>query len=289
MALPAVIGGIGKGLLGLGKGLSKGMTAGKVAKTAGTIVGRKAKNKISAPRQDTSQTISPSYYEEPKKQGIFKRTTSDGSIESVKITVTNIKSVLFKQQKQLTKQSKDNQNLEERLSDLGQKKSKGMKLGLGKIGNEDTSVGPITDFINNVSSISSLLLTSVIGNSIFDMLEGGTETGTGTTPTDKIIDESVEKVGKEKTLELLNQEQKEKKKKGNIFTRFFNRVIRGEGAELEEQKARVKTGETPRYGFFGRIKSESELKNLNDTSLIDNDNEVTNTLIINRPIEVPAK
>ena len=289
MALPAVIGGIGKGLLGLGKGLSKGMTAGKVAKTAGTIVGRKAKNKISAPRQDTSQTISPSYYEDPKKQSIFKRTASDGSIESVKITVTNIKSVLFKQQKQLTKQSKDNQNLEERLSDLGQKKSKGMKLGLGKIGNEDTSVGPITDFINNVSSISSLLLTSVIGNSIFDMLEGGTETGTGTTPTDKIIDESVEKVGKEKTLELLNQEQKEKKKKGNIFTRFFNRVIRGEGAELEEQKARVKTGETPRYGFFGRIKSESELKNLNDTSLIDNDNEVTNTLIINRPIEVPAK
>ena len=289
MALPAVIGGIGKGLLGLGKGLSKGMTAGKVAKTAGTIVGRKVKNKIFAPRQDTSQTISPSYYEEPKKQGIFKRTTSDGSIESVKITVTNIKSVLFKQQKQLTKQSKDNQNLEERLSDLGQKKSKGMKLGLGKVKNAVMSMEPITDFINNVSSISSLLLTSVIGNSIFDMLEGGTETGTGTTPTDKIIDESVEKVGKEKTLELLNQEQKEKKKKGNIFTRFFNRVIRGEGAELEEQKARVKTGETPRYGFFGRIKSESELKNLNDTSLIDNDNEVTNTLIINRPIEVPAK
>tara|TARA_B100001109_G_C18783042_1_gene436305 strand:+ start:129 stop:998 length:870 start_codon:yes stop_codon:yes gene_type:complete len=289
MALPAVIGGIGKGLLGLGKGLSKGMTAGKVAKTAGTIVGRKAKNKISAPRQDTSQTISPSYYEDPKKQSIFKRTASDGSIESVKITVTNIKSVLFKQQKQLTKQSKDNQNLEERLSDLGQKKSKGMKLGLGKVKNAVMSMEPITDFINNVSSISSLLLTSVIGNSIFDMLEGGTETGTGTTPTDKIIDESVEKVGKEKTLELLNQEQKEKKKKGNIFTRFFNRVIRGEGAELEEQKARVKTGETPRYGFFGRIKSESELKNLNDTSLIDNDNEVTNTLIINRPIEVPAK
>jgi len=289
MALPAVIGGIGKGLLGLGKGLSKGMTAGKVAKTAGTIVGRKVKNKIFAPRQDTSQTISPSYYEDPKKQSIFKRTASDGSIESVKITVTNIKSVLFKQQKQLTKQSKDNQNLEERLSDLGQKKSKGMKLGLGKVKNAVMSMEPITDFINNVSSISSLLLTSVIGNSIFDMLEGGTETGTGTTPTDKIIDESVEKVGKEKTLELLNQEQKEKKKKGNIFTRFFNRVIRGEGAELEEQKARVKTGETPRYGFFGRIKSESELKNLNDTSLIDNDNEVTNTLIINRPIEVPAK
>ena len=289
MALPAVIGGIGKGLLGLGKGLSKGMTAGKVAKTAGTIVGRKVKNKIFAPRQDTSQTISPSYYEDPKKQSIFKRTASDGSIESVKITVTNIKSVLFKQQKQLTKQSKDNQNLEERLSDLGQKKSKGMKLGLGKVKNAVMSMEPITDFINNVSSISSLLLASVIGNSIFDMLEGGTETGTGTTPTDKIIDESVEKVGKEKTLELLNQEQKEKKKKGNIFTRFFNRVIRGEGAELEEQKARVKTGETPRYGFFGRIKSESELKNLNDTSLIDNDNEVTNTLIINRPIEVPAK
>tara|TARA_R100001443_G_scaffold97727_1_gene104622 strand:- start:213 stop:1079 length:867 start_codon:yes stop_codon:yes gene_type:complete len=288
MALPAVIGGIGKGLLGLGKGLSKGMTAGKVAKTAGSVVANKTKNKISAPiQQNISQTISPSYYEEPKKQGIFKRTTSDGSIESVKITVTNIKSVLFKQQKQLTKQSKDNQNLEERLSDLGQKKSKGMKLGLGKVKNAVMSVEPITDFINNVSSISSLLLTSVIGNSIFDMLEGGTETGT--TPTDKKVDESVEKVGKEETLKLLNQEQKEKKKKGNRFTRFFNRVIKGEGAELEEQKARVKTGETPRYGFFGRIKSESELKNLNDTSLIDNDNEVTNTLIINRPIEVPAK
>ena len=87
---------VGKGLKGVGKGLSQGMKSSPKS----TTITQGAKPKISEPRQqDTSQTISPSYYEDPKRQSIFKRTASDGSIESVKITVTNIKSVLFKQQK----------------------------------------------------------------------------------------------------------------------------------------------------------------------------------------------
>jgi len=276
----AILAGLGKGLLGLGKGLSKGMTAGRVMKTGAKIT---AGNKISAPRQqDTSKTISPSYYEEPKKQSVFKRTTSDGSIESVKITVTNIKSVLFKKQKQLAKRRKHNADLERRFSDLENKRSAGGKIGkgFGKV------LSPFSGIMSGIASAIPLMIASILANTLLSDELG---TSLTKTETDKKVDKSVEEVGKEETLNLLNQEQEEKKKKGNRFTRFFNRFIRGEGAELKEQKTRVKTGETPRYGFFGRIKSKEELKNLNDTSLIDNDNEVTNTLIINRPIEVPAK
>ena len=118
---------VGKGLLNVGKGLKsvgKGLSQGLKSSPKSTTITQGVKSKISAPaQQDTSQTISPSYYEDPKRQSIFKRTASDGSIESVKITVTNIKSVLFKQQKQLAKQSKNNENLEERLSDLENKKT----------------------------------------------------------------------------------------------------------------------------------------------------------------------
>ena len=271
---------VGKGLKGVGKGLSKGMRSGSKS----TTIAQGAKPKISAPRQqDTSQTITPSYYEDPKRQSIFKRTASDGSIESVKITVTNIKSVLFKQQKQLAKQSKNNANLEERLSDLENKKQAGQKLNkpLTK------AFSPLLGVISSVNSAIPLLMASIIGNMGFELAKNAENLGK--TDTDKAVDESVKKVGKEETLNLLKQEQEDKKKKGNRFTRWFNRVIRGEGAEYKKQEERVKSGETPRYGFFGQIKDKGKLESLNDTSLIDNDNEVTNTIIINRPIEVPEK
>ena len=277
----------GKGLLSVGKGLKsvgKGLSQGMKSSPKSTTIVQGAKPKISASRQqDTSQTISPSYYEDPKKQSIFKRTASDGSIESVKITVTNIKSVLFKQQKQLAKQSKDNVNLEQRLSDSTKKKEATQKLNkqLSK------AFSPLLGVISSLNSAIPLLMASIIGNMGFELAKNAENLGKK--DTDKAVDESVEKVGKEETLNLLNQEQEEKKKKGNRFTRFFNRVIRGEGAEYKKQEERVKSGETPRYGFFGQIKNKEKLKNLNDTTLIDNDNEVTNTVIINRPIEVPAK
>lgn len=279
----AILGGLGKGLLGLGKGLSKGMTAGKVMKTGAKII---ASNKISAPRQqDTSKTISPSYYEEPKKQSVFKRTTSDGSIESVKITVTNIKSVLFKKQKQLAKRRKHNVDLERRFSDLENKRSVGGKIGkgFGKV------LSPFSNIMSGIASAIPLMIASILANALLSDEKGGLSAALTKTETDKKVDKSVEEVGKEKTLNLLNQEQEEKKKKGNRFTRWFNRVIRGEGAEYKKQEERVKSSETPRYGFFGQIKDKGKLESLNDTSLIDNDNEVTNTIIINRPIEVPAK
>ena len=60
---------VGKGLKGVGKGLSKGMRSGSKS----TTIAQGAKPKISAPRQqDTSQTISPSYYEEPKNNQYLK-------------------------------------------------------------------------------------------------------------------------------------------------------------------------------------------------------------------------
>ena len=281
---------VGKGLLSVGKGLKsvgKGLSQGMKSSPKSTTIVQGAKSKISAPRQqDTSQTISPNYYEDPKRQSVFKRTASDGSIKSVKITVTNIKSVLFNKQKQLEKRKKHNANLLERFSDLAKKKQTGQKLNkqLNK------AISPLLAVASSVNSTIPLLMASIIGNMGFELAKNAEEIGENLTTkdTDKAVDESVKKVGKEETLNLLNQEQKEKEKKGNRFSRWFNRVIRGEGAEYKKQEERVKSGETPRYGFFGQIKSKEKLKNLNDTTLIDNDNEVTNTIIINRPIEVPV-
>ena len=275
---------VGKGLKSVGKGLSQGM---KSSPKSMTIV-QGAKPKISAPKQqDTSQTISPSYYEDPKRQSIFKRTASDGSIESVKITVTNIKSVLFKQQNQLAKQSKNNANLEERLSDLENKKQAGQKLNK----QFSKAFSPLLEVASSISSIAPLLMASIIGNMGFELAKNAEEIRENltTSETDKVVNDTVEKVGKEETLNLLKQEQENKKKKGNRFGRWFKRVIWGEGAEYKEQQEKLKSGQkTPIHGFFGQIKSKEKLKNLNDTTLIDN-NEVTNTIIINRPIEVPAK
>ena len=150
---------VGKGLKGVGKGLSKAMRSGSKS----TTIAQGAKPKISAPRQqDTSQTISPSYYEEPKKQSVFKRTTSDGSIESVKITVTNIKSVLFKKQKQLSKRRKHNADLERRFSDLENKRSVGGKIGkgFGKV------LSPFSGIMSGIASAIPLMIASILANTL---------------------------------------------------------------------------------------------------------------------------
>lgn len=282
---------VGKGLLNVGKGLKsvgKGLSQGLKSSPKSTTITQGVKSKISAPaQQDTSQTISPSYYEDPKRQSIFKRTASDGSIKSVKITVTNIKSVLFKQQEQLAKHSKDNANLEQRLSDLAKKKQTGQKLNKQL----STAISPLLAVVSGVNNAIPLLMASIIGNMGFELAKNAGKIGENltTSETDKAVNDSVKKVGKEETLDLLNQEQEEKKKKGNRFSRWFKRVIWGEGAEYKEQQEKLKSGQkTPIHGFFGQIKSKEKLKNLNDTTLIDNDNEVTNTIIINKPIEVPA-
>ena len=289
MALPAlgaIVGGLGKGLLGLGKGLSKGMSGGNVLKTAGSIVGNK--NKISAPRQEnTSQTISPSYYEEPKKQSVFKRTASDGSIESVKITVTNIKSVLFKKQKQLAKRRKHNADLERRFSDLENKRSAGGKIGkgFGKV------LSPFSGIMSGIASAIPLMIASILANTLL---------------SDGVVSEEEKK--EKLTKKLIGDKEKPKPKGWKRWlggaadwllqdaTDFDNRgVSGGESAadiinsDSTSTKDTSKTSKPRFFGIFGGKKNEEKLKKLNDTSIIDNDNEVTNTLIINRPIEVPAK
>ena len=279
---------VGKGLKGVGKGLSQGM---KSSPTSTTIV-QGAKSKISAPRQqDTSQTISPNYYEDPKRQSVFKRTASDGSIKSVKITVTNIKSVLFNKQKQLENIKKHNANLLERFSDLQKKRSVGGKLqkGFGKV------FSPLLEVASSVNSTIPLLMASIIGNMAFEFAKREPLT---------------EEQKKENlTKRLIGDEQKPKPQGWKRWlggtadfilqdaTDFDNMGVYGgkSGADIinSDSNSTNNKSETPKskprfFGIFGGNKNEEKLKNLNDTSLIDNDNQVTNTIIINRPIEVPA-
>ena len=298
MVLPVLgaIGGIGKGLLGLGKGLAKGMTAGNVAKTGAKIT---AVNKISAPRQDTSQTISPSHYEEPKKQSVFKRTSSDGSIESVKITVTNIKSVLFKKQKQLAKRRKHNADLEARFSDLENKRSEGD--GLGRIGKGFGKVlSPFSGIMSGISSAVPLLLLSLLGNALFEVSD----------KEDKKSWYNLPKKDTQKKGDQTNFLGRKRDKMGRVerfFAGFLDAVQldindhdkRGRmwGARNEEGQ---RIGPTRwiqgfgdaitgnRWNWDGR---EKVLKN-SDQSRLNNGNDdegETNVIIVNRPIEVPVK
>ncbi len=279
----------GKGLLSVGKGLKsvgKGLSQGMKSSPKSTTIVQGAKPKISAPRQqDTSQTISPSYYEDPKRQSIFKRTASDGSIESVKITVTNIKSVLFKQQKQLTKQSKNNANLDERLSDLENKKQAGQKLNkqLSK------AFSPLLEVASSISSIAPLLMASIIGNMGFELAK-----------REPLTDEEK----KENLINKLEGDKEKPKSKGFMrllggtadfimgdTTDFDNRGVVGGSSAVDiinSNSESKNNSKTSKGKFFGKKTNDEKLENLNDTSLIDN-NEVTNTIIINRPIEVPAK
>ena len=71
--------------------------------------------------------------------------------------------------------------------------------------------------------------------------------------TDQKVDQSVEDVGKEETVNQLKEEKEDK----NVFERvggFFT----GEGQEREEQIQRVETGTEKRYGFFGELERPAE-------------------------------
>ena len=66
--------------------------------------------------------------------------------------------------------------------------------------------------------------------------------------TDKKVDESVEKKGKEQTVSDLKEEKASK----NVFQRMGG-FFTGEGQEREEQIQKVETGTQKRYGFFGEL------------------------------------
>tara|TARA_R100001443_G_scaffold108935_1_gene119903 strand:- start:531 stop:1775 length:1245 start_codon:yes stop_codon:yes gene_type:complete len=113
-------------------------------------------------------------------------------------------------------------------------------------------------------------------NKALNMFKGGNP--------DQNVDKSIKAVGREETLNLLNKEQEEKKKEGNRFTRFFNRVIRGEGAEYKEQQIRVKTGEDRGYGFFRPITPIKKDNSIGDQSF-NTDGDTTLMIAYQKEIE----
>jgi len=68
---------------------------------------------------------------------------------------------------------------------------------------------------------------------------------------DTAVDESVDQVGTDATIDQLGEQQESR----NIFQRIGD-FVTGAGAEREEQMQKLETGEEKRYGFFGEIKSE---------------------------------
>ena len=68
---------------------------------------------------------------------------------------------------------------------------------------------------------------------------------------DTAVDESVDQIGTDATIDQLGEQQENR----NIFQRIGD-FVTGAGAEREEQIDNLQTGEEKRYGFFGEIKSE---------------------------------
>ncbi len=71
------------------------------------------------------------------------------------------------------------------------------------------------------------------------------------------VDQSLKEIGSEETVKALQKEQEDKNKEGNWLTNFFRGTVMGENAEYDRQQQRVKTGEEPVYGFFGRIEKKN--------------------------------
>ena len=68
---------------------------------------------------------------------------------------------------------------------------------------------------------------------------------------DTAVDESVDQIGIDATIDQLGEQQESR----NIFQRIGD-FVTGAGAEREEQMQKLETGEEKRYGFFGEIKPE---------------------------------
>ena len=111
----------------------------------------------------------------------------------------------------------------------------------------------------------------------------------GTTETDQNVDKSVDEVGKDETINLLNQEQEDKNKKGNWFTNFFRGTVMRENAEYERQIQRVETGETPRYGFFGPINKTTNNNETNNEMIDEINNNTTTNNSTNKTTKVNEK
>ena len=111
----------------------------------------------------------------------------------------------------------------------------------------------------------------------------------GTTETDQNVDKSVDQVGKNETINLLQEEQEDKNKKGNWFTNFFRGTVMGENAERKRQIQRVETGETPRYGFFGPINKTTNNNETNNEIIDEINNNTTNKNSTNNVTKVNDK
>ena len=96
-------------------------------------------------------------------------------------------------------------------------------------------------------AIGKLMMNPYVAAAV---LLGGTAAylSTKKNKTDQNVDQSVEDVGKEETVNQLKEEKEDK----NALERMGG-FITGEGQERDEQIQRVETGTEKRYGFFGEL------------------------------------
>ena len=96
-------------------------------------------------------------------------------------------------------------------------------------------------------AIGKLMMNPYVAAAV---LAGGTALylSTKKNKTDQNVDQSVEDVGKEETVNQLKKEKEDK----NALERMGG-FITGEGQERDEQIQRVETGTEKRYGFFGEL------------------------------------
>jgi len=96
-------------------------------------------------------------------------------------------------------------------------------------------------------AIGKLMLNPFVAAAV---LAGGTALylSTKKNKTDQNVDQSVEDVGEDETVNQLKQEKEDK----NVLERMGG-FVTGEGQERDEQIQRVETGTEKRYGFFGEL------------------------------------
>ena len=96
-------------------------------------------------------------------------------------------------------------------------------------------------------AIGKLMLNPLVAAAV---LAGGTALylSTKKNKTDQNVDQSVEDVGEDETVNQLKEEKEDK----NVLERMGG-FVTGEGQERDEQIQRVETGTEKRYGFFGEL------------------------------------